>query len=82
METGARRYHSPRHYRLRHVPRCPHRLCGYPLPIYKAHRPLPPLQGPTAHVDWCAARYRSYDAWTDTYQPYHGPRRYCRSPYR
>jgi len=82
METGARRYHSPRHYRLRHVPRCPHRLCGYPLPIYKAHRPIPPLQGLTAHADWCAARYRSYDAWTDTYQPYHGPRRYCRSPYR
>jgi hypothetical protein len=36
----------------------------------------------SAHVEWCAARYRSYDARTDTWQPYHGPRRYCWSPYR
>ena len=34
-----------------------------------------------AHYNWCAARYRSYDARTNTYQPYEGPRRQCRSPY-
>lgn len=26
----------------------------------------------------CAARYRSYRAWDNTYQPYYGPRRLCR----
>jgi len=34
-----------------------------------------------AHVDWCYARYRSYRAYDNTYQPYHGPRRQCWSPY-
>lgn len=68
-----------------YVTPCPHRLCGYPLPIYKARRPWPVARAyrvSTAHVEWCAARYQSYDVRTDTYQPYHGPRRYCWSPYR
>ena len=34
-----------------------------------------------AHVSWCYDRYRSYRASDDTFQPYHGPRRLCRSPY-
>jgi len=34
-----------------------------------------------AHVNWCYNRYRSYRAWDNTFQPYHGPRRQCRSPY-
>ena len=34
-----------------------------------------------AHVDWCYARYRSYRASDNTFQPYNGPRRQCRSPY-
>lgn len=34
-----------------------------------------------AHVDWCYARYRSYRASDNTFQPYHGPRRQCFSPY-
>lgn len=34
-----------------------------------------------AHVDWCYARYRSYRAYDNTFQPYHGPRRPCYSPY-
>ena len=34
-----------------------------------------------AHLDWCFARYRSYDAGSNTYQPYNGPRRQCVSPY-
>ena len=79
MKTG------PRHYRghLRPLP-CPHRLCGYPLPIYKARERVVPAYRVrvSAHAEWCAARYRSYDVRTDTYRPYHGPRRYCRSPAR
>ncbi|HEV2901060.1 MAG TPA: BA14K family protein [Pseudaminobacter sp.] len=35
-----------------------------------------------AHVERCAQRYRSYDIGSETYQPYEGPRRLCRSPFR
>jgi len=34
-----------------------------------------------AHVAWCYDRWRSYRASDNTYQPYNGPRRECRSPY-
>jgi hypothetical protein len=37
--------------------------------------------GGSAHVAWCYDRYRSYRAWDNTYQPYHGPRRQCWSPF-
>lgn len=33
------------------------------------------------HVDWCYNRYRSYREYDNTYQPYDGRRRSCRSPY-
>jgi hypothetical protein len=33
------------------------------------------------HVEWCYGRYRSYRASDNTFQPYNGPRRQCRSPY-
>lgn len=38
-------------------------------------------RGGNAHVNWCHSRYRSYRAYDNTFQPYHGPRRQCRSPY-
>lgn len=34
------------------------------------------------HYSWCADRYRSYHWRSNTFQPYHGPRRQCHSPYR
>lgn len=34
-----------------------------------------------AHQRWCYARYRSYRAWDNSYQPYGGPRRQCSSHY-
>jgi hypothetical protein len=34
-----------------------------------------------AHVEWCYDRYRSYRASDNTFQPYHGPRQQCYSPY-
>ncbi len=37
--------------------------------------------GGGGHVSWCYARYRSYRAYDNTYQPYYGPRRVCVSPY-
>ena len=35
----------------------------------------------SAHVEWCYNRYRSYREWDNTFQPYHGPRQQCYSPY-
>ncbi|WP_235911754.1 BA14K family protein [Mesorhizobium xinjiangense] len=37
---------------------------------------------PSEHFDWCNERYRSYRANDNTFQPYQGPRRPCRSPYQ
>ena len=52
-------------------------------PVYVAPAPVRRVRyrATNAHADWCFARYRSYDAYSDTYQPYHGPRRPCLSPY-
>ena len=33
------------------------------------------------HVAWCYDRWRSYREADNSYQPYNGPRRRCRSPY-
>lgn len=33
------------------------------------------------HVNWCANRYRSYRTSDNTFQPNHGARRRCVSPY-
>ncbi|OCO98206.1 MULTISPECIES: BA14K family protein [unclassified Ensifer] len=41
----------------------------------------PRVVGGNAHTRWCYARYRSYRAWDNTYQPYSGSRRQCYSPY-
>ena len=35
----------------------------------------------SAHIEWCYDHYRSYRAYDNTFQPYHGPRRQCYSPY-
>jgi hypothetical protein len=40
-----------------------------------------PYRGGNAHVQWCYQNYRSYRASDDTFQPYHGPRQRCISPY-
>lgn len=33
------------------------------------------------HYEYCASRYRSYDSYSNTFQPYNGPRQPCYSPY-
>lgn len=48
------------------------RVYYHPRPAYRLGR---------AHVNWCYSRYRSYRAYDNTFQPYHGPRRACVSPY-
>lgn len=37
--------------------------------------------GGNSHAAWCYNRYRSYREWDNTFQPYHGPRRQCISPF-
>lgn len=41
----------------------------------------PPAPASNPHIDWCLSRYRSYNPYDNTFQPYRGPRVYCRSPY-
>ena len=54
-----------------------------PAPVYQA--PPPPSYGggySQAHYGWCAAKYRSYHAPSNTFQPYGPyPRQQCISPY-
>jgi hypothetical protein len=33
------------------------------------------------HYEWCAGRYRSYDSYSNSFQPYNGPRQTCYSPF-
>lgn len=44
-------------------------------------RPVYRSRSGNRHVTWCYNKYRSYRVSDDTYQPYRGGRRYCRSPY-
>jgi len=87
-----RRWHRDR--RHRHRDRRHHYRGGTsfyfhfgPPPRYHApprYRHAPPRHAyrlPAAHVRWCHNRYRSYRVSDNTFQPYHGPRRQCRSPY-
>jgi hypothetical protein len=51
-------------------------------PIRMEAEPLNQRPGlSTAHLDWCASRYRSYDPSTNTYRSYSGQIRSCSSPY-
>jgi hypothetical protein len=45
------------------------------------HRILRPVGFHPRHYSWCADRYRSYNWRSNTFQPYHGPRQQCYSPY-
>ncbi|MBN9671279.1 BA14K family protein [Roseibium aggregatum] len=59
-----------------------------PPPPPGGYRPPPPPPGgyrpgplPPQHYNWCARKYRSYRPYDNTFQPYQGPRRSCRSPF-
>lgn len=51
-------------------------MAAQPVPAPQLGVPMP-----AAHVRWCQARYRSYDAYSNTFQPNRGPRQVCVSPY-
>jgi hypothetical protein len=48
---------------------------------YYRPAPRPSYRLPVSHYRWCERRYRSYRSWDNTFQPYHGPRQQCYSPY-
>ncbi len=92
-----RRHHANRHHRHRHHHhwRKPRPRSGFYFefgtggyhsrpPVYVRPRPVAPRyvrRLPSAHVQWCYNRYRSYRHSDNTFQPYHGPRKACVSPY-
>ena len=83
-----RRYHRHPGYRYHRHPHYRHHR------YRRRHNPWPYIVGGIIiggiiyqsatwdrHVRWCYNRYRSYNHRSNTYQPYHGSRRRCRSPY-
>ena len=79
-------HHRKRHYRPRSsfsVVIAPRRQYVY-FPPYRKPQPVKPriIRVGSAHVRWCDAKYRSYRVSDNTFQPYHGPRKQCVSPYR
>ncbi|MEZ2128812.1 MULTISPECIES: BA14K family protein [unclassified Sinorhizobium] len=80
------RYYGPTYYRPRYYGPAYYgpRYYGptYYRPRYYAPRYYrPTYYGGNAHTRWCYARYRSYRAYDNTFQPYYGPRQVCVSPY-
>lgn len=76
-----RDWRPQRHYR-------PHRYVNPGIRLYVEPRVYPRYHSPTrvirlsqAHYNWCSARYNSYRARDNSWQPYNGPRRQCQSPY-
>lgn len=67
---GAIVHSRNRHYRSRHHGR-----------YYKRRHYRRVYSRGDAHVGWCYRRYRSYRSYDNTFQPYHGRRRQCVSPY-
>lgn len=68
-----------RYYRPRRVYR--DRVIIYERPRRVHRRVHRVRRSSNRHIHWCYKRYRSYRAWDNTFQPYHGRRRACRSPF-
>lgn len=92
------RYRAGRYYGPRHRHHRRHRGSSFSIIIGGGaphhYRPAPRYIAPpviparpvyrltNAHINWCHARYRSYRVSDNSFQPYHGPRKACISPYR
>ena len=57
---------------------------AYPLTVYDTRKPVVVHQpngrhrvAVSAQAEWCSARYRSYRASDNSFQPYRGPRKQC-----
>ncbi len=77
------RYYGPRrHYPSRYYyPPAPRYYYNRPVRRYYRQAPRYRVNLSRAHYNYCFAKYRSYRASDNTFQPYHGPRKQCRSPY-
>ncbi len=82
QHRGEFRRDDRRSYRRHHRDRYwggPGIILNFSAPAYRYRAPR--TRYANSHVEWCYARYRSYRAWDNTYQPNHGRRRQCISPY-
>ena len=52
-----------------------------PIYVQPSYPRYAPVGLSRAHMRWCYNRYRSYSVYTNTFQPYNGPRQQCFSPY-
>lgn len=64
---GNRGYHSHNRGGVTHYPR-------HTAPRHRGGRA-------SAHERWCDNRYKTYDVYSDTFQPYKGGRKRCNSPF-
>lgn len=79
--TGPQIYYGTHYTQVPAYP-APDLSHAYPVPVFSGARPLPIIEyGASNHEAWCQARYRSYRAYDNSFQPYSGPRRECLSPY-
>lgn len=83
-----RRWDAPRHrYRKHRRHHRPAYRYDYEQPrvVYREPQPRLRYEGRVSagevHTNWCYNRYRSYRAYDNTFQPYHGRRKQCFSPY-
>lgn len=84
--------YAPRYYHRRHGPNVSVTIRIGPRHGYRYRQRAHPwvydvpkrrvVSGRSAsHYRWCDLKYRSYRYRDNTFQPYHGPRKQCRSPY-
>lgn len=80
---GRRSHCHGRSYCHRHSNRGYHNHNRRGIEVYPRHTAPRYKRGRrgSAHVRWCDNRYRSYDIYTDTFQPYKGRRKRCNSPF-
>lgn len=76
---AAPRYEEPRYEYVEPVPRYVEPAPTYVAPVRRYAAPAGNIN--PQHYDWCSARYRSYDSYSNTFQPNYGPRKPCYSPY-
>lgn len=81
-----RRGHRRHYYNRHHRPYYGHRRHYRPgFGVYIAPRPIYReryVRRGSSHVNWCLARYRSYNPATNRFLSYGGVYKICRSPYR